>query len=89
MVKAKMRHCQRKATWLSFGIVALAVVSGVVATQHPTATGTDDQLQELHVRMKRSSRISSSHDSVDLHYPSQANTVGEHRDDLARHNQYT
>ncbi|KAJ2916794.1 hypothetical protein MD484_g3661, partial [Candolleomyces efflorescens] len=44
MVKAKKGHCQRKATWLSFGVVALAVVSGVAATNQPTSTGTDDQL---------------------------------------------
>ncbi|KAJ2925130.1 hypothetical protein H1R20_g11954, partial [Candolleomyces eurysporus] len=42
MVKAKKGHCQRKATWLSFGVVALAVVSAVAATEEPTPTVTND-----------------------------------------------
>lgn len=81
MVRAKKGHRQQKAPWLSFGLVALAVVSGVAATHKPTSTGTDDQPHGLHVRIKTFPPLGSSHDLVDFLYSSQTCTPGERRDD--------
>lgn len=55
MPQPKQSLGRRKAIWLSFAVVALAVVSSAATnTQQSSATGTDDQPQVHSVRMRAS-----------------------------------